>query len=870
VGDAGVLRSSNEGQTWATAATPAASGFSADSITSVIYGKVWDTNQFAAISNAQLRTSTNGGTWVAQSPSLGSNILSIASSDSLFVIGGTSGNMKSSTDLVNWTTVTNNFYPLDVNYIAYQNNLWAVHLGTKPLDPPNTGSLTYSNQIRISTDLITWITANTSLGNSIYSLGFANNNWIASGANGLLAMSSQAYKSSSTEYLLSGNIVDADYALNNWAAVTWTSVNSTFGATNINSIAYADNMWVAVGNSGQIRYSTDATTWSTATSNTGVTLNHVNKINGLWTAVGGTGNLLLSTNAISWTAQTTGITSNLIKVIYANGTFFAIENGGLNTNILSKKGYYWNLVNSAGNFAPGSNNLGTIDYLNGTWFIGAQGSSYTSTDTFAWTVGTNFGTTVNRSKVANNLIVAGTINGGLYMSTDAISWRNTNAPLAGQSVNGIEYANGLWFIATGSNIINLSTDTVTWITKGMSMTQTGVAYGNGTWVVVGPTGQMQKRSDTYKTAAVNINEIDYFASVPTYSTNYTYDNINTGIVWTTRISNFATNINSIIYANNLWMTAGSFGQLQISTDAITWVTKNSTFNATAIRTIAYGNGLWLAGGDSGQLRTSTDTINWITRYSTFIDSIYSAFYANNIWVIAGYGMATSTDAITWTTINSKFGTTSIYSVYYGNGIWAAAGRSGQLRTSTDAITWVTQNPNFRSTAINSIIYANNLWMAAGSQSPNQLKVSTDAITWVTQNPNFGMQQIISISYANGLWVAGGYAGQISTSTNSINWITQNANFGINSILSVYYGNGLWVAGGYAGQISTSPQVYSYLTTSSLSSLYWAAGNSGSLYSSTDTINWVTNSSPTVFTNSDLNTIQYDGTETHKGYLVGGV
>jgi hypothetical protein len=51
----------------------------------------------------------------------------------------------------------------------------------------------------------------------------------------------------------------------------WTTQTSNFGTTRINSVAYGNSLWVAGGNSGQIRTSTDGTTWTTRTSTFGNT-----------------------------------------------------------------------------------------------------------------------------------------------------------------------------------------------------------------------------------------------------------------------------------------------------------------------------------------------------------------------------------------------------------------------------------------------------------------------------------------------------------------------------------------------------------------------------------------------------------------------
>jgi hypothetical protein len=53
-------------------------------------------------------------------------------------------------------------------------------------------------------------------------------------------------------------------------------------------------------------------------------------------------------------------------------------------------------------------------------------------------------------------------------------------------------------------------------------------------------------------------------------------------------------------------------------------------------------------------------------------------------------MRTSTDATTWTTVTSNFGSSQIYSIAYNFGLWVAGGATGQMRTSPQI------NVNFKS------------------------------------------------------------------------------------------------------------------------------------------------------------------------------
>jgi len=278
--------------------------------------------------------------------------------------------------------------------------------------------------------------------------------------------------------------------------------------------------------------------------------------------------------------------------------------------------------------------------------------------------------------------------------------------------------------------------------------------------------------------------------------------------WTTVTSNLSNDyfgrIRSIAHSNEIFITAGDFGEMRTSTDATTWTSVNSNFGLTSIFSIAYGNGLWVAGGSGGKMRTSTNGSTWTTVTSNFGNiGIQSIAYGNDLWVAGGGTgqMRTSTDATTWTTVTSNFGNSQIQSIAYANDLWIAAGVLGQMRTSTDATTWTTVTSNFGTTFISSIAYGNDLWIAAGGTG--QMRTSTDATTWTTVTSNLGSETITSIRYGDGLWFAGSYSGNMRTSTDSITWNTSTSNFGGRTIASIVYKDNIWVAGGNYGQIRTN-------------------------------------------------------------------
>ena len=107
------------------------------------------------------------------------------------------------------------------------------------------------------------------------------------------------------------------------AGVTiWTTRTSNFGSnTSIRSVAYGNNLWVAVGYGGQLRTSIDGTTWTTRTSNVGTStrINSVAFGNNLWVIGGGESSnpsqLRTSTDAITWTTRTSNFGDTTINSI---------------------------------------------------------------------------------------------------------------------------------------------------------------------------------------------------------------------------------------------------------------------------------------------------------------------------------------------------------------------------------------------------------------------------------------------------------------------------------------------------------------------------------------------------------------------------
>ena len=389
-----------------------------------------------------------------------------------FAITGTAANaagMYTSTDRTNWQSLRNVFKSnqgpgityADSSYVNYTNGVWNMN---------NARSLrSRSYLLPVEGEKFNIYSANNKI---TYANTLTNDIYI-----------DEQPRGDSTGQYKTSNIVRTN--------VCWTTVTSNFGATNIKSIAYGNGVWVAVGDSGQLRTSTDTVTWATRTSNFGTTnINHV-AYNNIWVAVGNTGQLQTSTNATTWNTQTSNFgTTNINRVAYGNSIWVAVgDSGQLRT---STDTITWSTQTS--NF--GTTNIRSVAYNNGVWVaVGDSGQIRTSINAIDWTTRTsNFGVSMIKTvSYRNNQWVASGDNGVFIRSTDAITWTTTYNSMAAISNEIISNGDGFSSVNNGGSIYH-TTDGLVWVTQTPNMGTTnvnGIAYGNGIWVAVGDSGQIR-------------------------------------------------------------------------------------------------------------------------------------------------------------------------------------------------------------------------------------------------------------------------------------------------------------------------------------------------------------------------------------------
>jgi hypothetical protein len=269
-----------------------------------------------------------------------------------------------------------------------------------------------------------------------------------------------------------------------------------------------------------------------------------------------------------------------------------------------------------------------------------------------------------------------------------------------------------------------------------------------------------------------------------------------------------------------FVAGGSGGKMAYSSDnGKTWTAVNTgtlfdyDFNGQTrkaeIRGIAWGSDKFVAGGSYGKMATSTDGITWTAADSKFgTRAINAIAWGSNKFVAVGDTAAYSSDGVSWTETYNLGGIGSWTNVIaYGNNKFVAGCgflRDHAVMYSTDGITWTGVDVGMGDTK--AIAWGGNKFVLAGESGFDlKLATSTDGVTWTDAadiiGNDFGIfGYIIAIAYGNNKFVAGSNYGGMAYSSDGITWTKIDATgiFGSGQINAIAYGNGTFVAGGTDG------------------------------------------------------------------------
>lgn len=486
----------------------------------------------------------------------------------------------------------------------------------------------------------------------------------------------------------------------------------------LRDITWGDGRFVAVGKSGDVVTSLDGTNWSHVLIDADCDLRSVAYGNGRFVAIG-------TTHAIAGSP----LLGPGSPTAFVGGLILTSTNGIDWTSSASPAWYPLRIAFGAGRFVMAAN--GDLEGTDQTPIF-----AYTSADGVGWTA-ERFGyARADRVVFVNDEFWANDW-GGLYRSSDGLSWSNATRSILGEALGPVGYGGGL-YVAMGAygQRGQSSRDGLVWEPFDLeNLNIQSLAYGNGRFVATlgSPFGAI-------------ITSVD-------------------GRSWTQSGTSTTQELESILFVEGQFWAVGEAGAIIHSVDGVSW-SPNLVESGTDYYGLARLGEQVVAAGDSGTILTSTNGESWTRRSTPSGRNLHSIHAASGLVVAGGRGgrIMTSPDAINWTSRSS--GTTNYVERIDWTDGWVAVCEGGDVLTSQDGVAWSATRTQPASDH-EGLAYGAGYWVVVGGYFRNgesgsavsTVFVSADAVHWTLMNVNVGVR-LRDVVFANGVFVAVGNDGLV--------------------------------------------------------------------------------------------------------------
>ena len=382
---------------------------------------------------------------------------------------------------------------------------------------------------------------------------------------------------------------------------------------NFNAATFGEGKHIIAGSGGAIFYSNNGGKgWKFASANPFTARENVNSLDyadGLFIAGGTNGKTALSVDGINWYEKT-----------IENLELGSEQEGNYNINALANGNGVVVGVSSVATVAK--INIGSSD---SSAKIFKQSKSYSD---FEWGIQElQPDGDLRSSAFGGGKFVAGGENGTSFLSNNGSTW-NRLKEIDG-IIQGLAYGKGGFFAATGNKngsgsgaIYTSNKDEASWVLQSAAPALNYLDLATdeeNSYAAVSQDGkivvnnQQLKSENTNELRAVSYGAGKYIAA----GKNGTILHI-TGSGSEYNVQEFnsiplkVSNLNGITYGSGVWVAGGSLGSLFTSKDGKSWerVKVNPYLAEENITSLTYGDGLFVAGGTNGKTAVSEDGTNW--------------------------------------------------------------------------------------------------------------------------------------------------------------------------------------------------------------------------------------------------------------------
>ena len=590
------------------------------------------------------------------------------------------------------------------------------------------------------------------------------------------------------------------------------------------------------------------------TGPSGFRLNAVTFGDGLFVAVGEAGNILTSPDAVNWTLvksfiqeQLFGVSSGII-----NGTNYFVAVGANGVILRSSDGLNWTLARAK----DWTRDLFCVAYGGGAFVIGGVNSVTKTSDFKSWK-----DAEVSRQDGWYESMVAITYGNGVFVATTALHGNDgrghrriiqSNNGEAWQLSQGrvgewwyryscVAYSSEFGFLVSGHHSNDpegeMGRDGYT---QNSFWSESALDNNSGAWTHVAKPDATAWTERATKPSSRGMFGATFADGVFVTVGNNGFAQLTTdATVWQEVNTGTDRRLRGVAYGNSKFVAVGNDGVIVQSPDAVSWsvsrapVTALSAFAKPTIRAMAEGFGSFVAVGDSGTLLASTNAKTWLqVSPSGTIEFVVGSFtwaQAKADALVKGGKLAA-----TWTlgVLNTNAGW--IAGTDQGSeGTWRWDGTTAELTQ----IPWLTGQPNGAA--------AENYMLWNGKNLED--KPGTLAAGYFLQRPdnNLDGQNIFGIAFGLGQFVAVG-ENRIYVSKDMKTWKRPTGTD--KPFRAVEFLNGQFIAVGGAGSIFTSTNAVDWVSQTSGTSAelravaygngrYVVAGFGGTILTSTDAITW---------------------------------